>query len=152
MAQTSRLADAEDGLLAVILARAAIPGNALEGVTIQLGDPGSALEPDHVWILEDASADQHFDLTTGPGAEEREETIILQVRCFTQRRGDDFLEQRTRVQAMSAEVEIAVRGDRSLSGKVFDAEVLALDRDGKRTSDTRTIHNTVRVQAKAYLS
>lgn len=152
MALTSRLAAAEDGLLAAINTRAAIALNPLEGVAIRLGDPGSGARPEHVWIIEEATAEQTSDLSTADAGAGREELFELSVRVLATRSGEDYPGLRDRSTAMGAEVEIAVAADRTLGGAVEDCEVVRLERSTGATEVGRAILLTVVVRARAWLA
>lgn len=153
MALTSRLAAAEDGLLSAIQTQAAVPGSALAGVALRLGDPGSGIRPEHVWIREEATAERLTDVTpqavaTG-GDEERFE---LMVRIMTTRSGDDYDTLRDRATALAAEIETAVLNARTLGGAVEDAFVTRIERETGATEAGRAIVTTVVVEAVAWLA
>lgn len=145
---TSRLAAAEDGLLAAIADRAG-----LAGVPVRLGDPGSGVRPEHIWIAEEATARQVSDLSsqdTPLGG--REENFELRVLIVATRSGDDYETLRDRATALCLEVEEAVRTTRKLGGAVEDSEVIQIERVSGATETGRAILTTVTVMARAWLA
>jgi hypothetical protein len=152
MPLTSRLAAAEDGLLAAIVAQAALPANPLAGVALRIGDPGSGARPEHVWIVEEASTAQVSDLSsqeTPSGG--REETFEIMVRVLASRSGDDYVALRNRATALAAEIETAVADNRTLGGAVEDCEVVRIERETGATEVGRAIVTTVVVFARSWL-
>lgn len=153
MALTSRLAAAEDGLLAALVARQALPANPLAGVALRLGDPGSGARPEHVWIGEEATAEQVSDLSsqdTPTGG--REEEFSLRVLVLATRSGEDYTALRDRATAMTAEVEETVRTNRTLGGAVEDSEVERIERMTGASENGRMILTTVFVKARGWLA
>ena len=152
MAQTTSLAAAEDGLLALLQTRAAIPGNPLAGVPLHLGSPGGQPAIEEVWISDDVTTTQAFGLTNQAGGfEERWETIPLRVVVQLGMNGD-FATIRDRALDLASEVELAVRADRTLSGTVFDSEVEEITRSSGVADEGRLMVCTVLVRASAILS
>lgn len=149
---TSVLADAEDGLLTLILARKAIPGSALTKVRCQLGEPGAALEAEHVWIALEADVAQRYELTRGAGVGEIEETITLHVRLVVRKPQKDLGKARDRAKELMAEVETAIRDDGSLDGSTFQGEVTAIARDGAIEDEHVFVYMDATVVALAYLA
>ena len=78
MPATSRLAAAEVGLFHLLEARAAIGGNPLEGVPLSYGWPGDELAVEHVWIGEEATSTQEWQIT-GTGTQAKTETAAFEV-------------------------------------------------------------------------
>jgi hypothetical protein len=152
MPLTSRLAAAEDALLAAIVAQAALPANPLAGVALRLGDPGSGVRPEHVWVAEDARAEQVSDLSSQEfPSGGREETFEMRVLVLVTRSGDDYEALRNRATALAAEVETAVADDRRLGGSVEDCEVVRIERAGGATEMGRGILTTIYIGARAWL-
>ena len=151
MSTTSRIAAAQDGLLAAIAAQQAGPGSPLAGVQLALGHPID-LQAEAVWVADDASSDQAHAATSQPGSEDRGETIELQAKCFVVRGELDYKTARDRALALAGEVEDAVRADRSLGGAVFDAETQGLDLESGVDGENRLVGVTVRIRSTAYLS
>ena len=148
MSLTSRLAAAEDGLLAAIAGRAN-----LAAVPKRLGDPGSGVRPEHIWIAEEATAEQLSDLSsqdvpTGG----REENFSLRVVVLVSRSGDDYKALRDRLTALVLEVEEAVRLNRRLGGAVEDSEVERLERTTGAVEGARMAQMNVWVRARAWLA
>jgi hypothetical protein len=148
MALTSRLAAAEDGLLAAINGRAA-----LAAVPVELGDPGAGVRDEHIWIAEEATADQVSDLSSQyDPLGGREETFELNVRVMATRSGNDYEALRNRSVELVTEVETAVAEDRKLGGAVEDCEVRRIERGSGATEAGRLILTTVVVEARAWLA
>jgi hypothetical protein len=145
MSTTTRIAAAQDGLFALLQAR---PG--LAGVQLVLGTPAD-LRPEAVWIAEESRSEQSFAATTGQ-AEDREEQIELTVHAVASRGDLELVPVRDRAIALAAEVEAAVRADRTLSGSVWDAEVTGLEISGGIDGDRRIVDVQVQVRARAWLS
>jgi hypothetical protein len=153
MALTSRLAAAEDGLEAAIIAQAALPANPLAGVAFRVGDPGSGVRPEHVWIVEEADAEQVSDLSSQETpAGGREENFSLRVRVLVSRSGDDWEAIRNRLTALAAEVETAVADNRTLGGAVEDCEVERIQRQSGASETGRAGLVTIYVKARAWLA
>jgi len=147
MTLTSTLANAESGLYDVIRAEPA-----LAGVPVSLGDPGSGVRPEHVWIAEEATAEQVSDLSSQDfPVGGREETFELSVRVLATRSGDDYRALRDRAATLAAGVETAVREHRTLGGAVEDSEVVRLERETGATEAGRGILTTVVVRARSWL-
>lgn len=149
---TSHLADAEDGLLAAIQTQAATPSSAIAGVALRLGDPGSGARPEHLWIAEEASAEQTSDVSSASGGSGREERFELTVNVLASRSGDDYVALRDRATALVAEVETAVAADRTLGGAVEDSEVIRLERQTGASEVGRAILTAVVVEARVWLA
>lgn len=157
MSVTSQLNEAEDALLAALVARAATPGSALAGLPITLGDPVSKMQREHVFIP-DAAVDvaQEWDITrqsfapasTGP----RHETFSLEVVVFTSHAGDAFTPLRDRGSALSEEVEQAVLADQTLGGAVGEAHVAKIHRATGPYEDRRGMEITITVEADVWLT
>lgn len=148
MSLTSRLAAAEDGLLAAIQGR-----SGLAGVTVSLGDPGSGARPEHVWLVEEAIAERVTDVTPQASASGGyDERFELSVRVLATRSGDDYRALRDRSTALLLEVEEAVRTDPRLGGAVEDSEVIRIERESGATENGRGILATVIVEGRAWLS
>jgi hypothetical protein len=106
-------------------------------VALQLGNPGSGRKAEHVWIGEDATAQQSWAYTQQPTIGEKAEVVELSVLVAVQRGGGDYDDVydddfRDRLQTLAAEVEEAVLADATLGGAVFDSEVTRIDRAGGR--------------------
>lgn len=146
MALTSRLAAAEDGLLAALTA-------ALAPVVVFLGDPGATVPAEAVWIAEDASADQVSDLSSqSTPAGGREESFELRVVVWTTAPGDDYPTIRSRAQTLAATVESTVAANRTLGGAVEDCEVSRIERHTGATGQGRAIQLDVFVAARSWLA
>ncbi len=155
MSQTSAWAAAQDGLHAILLARKATVGNPLEKVRVDLGNPGTATQAEHVYLPGEASTEETFDLTNAAGGtEEREETVTIRVVVLTARADGDYVKVRNRLDDLADQVELAVRGDRTLGGSVTDAEVTRIDRSEGAIGEgpARGMVAEVSVRATAYLS
>lgn len=147
MSLTTRLAAAEDGLLAAIIA------GAPAGVPVTLGDPGATVPAEGIWISEDATAEQVSDLSSQSNpAGGREETFELRVIVFTSLPGDDYLTLRNRGITLCAVVETAVAGSRTLGGAVEDSQVVRIERNTGATTQGRALEQVVYVLGRAWLA
>lgn len=152
MVLTSRLKAVEDALKAAIQAQAAGGGSPLAGVAIRLGNPGSGRKAEHVWISEDASAEQTWEVSAASAATAtKAEVVSLAVFVYVQKAGDDYEAVRDRLQAMIGEVEQAVSTDPTLQGVAFDAEVTKIDRAGGRHEKGWMMAAEVSVRITDYL-
>lgn len=152
MALTTSIDEAETALKAAIVARSVIPANALAGVKIDLGHPGSSLLNEHVWISGVADA-EHGRETTGIGAEQHYERYDLRVNVWRSGQVNDYATLRTRAHAMAAEVEEALRADHTLGGVVWDAIVSRVARDEGPWGDTgRAMNIELTVTCRQFLS
>jgi hypothetical protein len=144
---TTTLASAEDGLLAAITS--AVPA----GVPVGLGDPGTLLGTEAVWVSEDASVEQVSDLSSQfMPAGGREERFDLRVVVFTSLPGDDYETLRDRGMTLCAAVETAVINDRTLGGAVEDAEVTRIERRSGVTNTGRALEMMVFVASRSWLA
>ncbi len=145
MAITSRLGAAEDGLFTIVSARPA-----LSGVAIDRMHPGNELRREHIWIVEDDSADQEWE-TTGMGSQIKREELRLAVAL---RATDvEYQAARDRALVLAGEVEAAVRADFKLSNSVWDADVQGIDkRAAELTDEGWLVEIRVRIRARAFLS
>lgn len=144
---TSTLAIAEDGLYDAVRA-----APELAGVPVDIGDPGAAVRPEHVWIAEEATAEQSSDLSSQENpAGGREELLELAVRIMVTRSGNDYRALRDRAAVLATGVERAVIYDHQLSGSVEDAEVVRIERVTGATEAGRMMLITVVVQARSWL-
>ncbi|HXF72680.1 MAG TPA: hypothetical protein VNO79_08755 [Actinomycetota bacterium] len=151
MAVTSRIAAAQDGLLAALQAQAAGQGSPLAGVQLTLGWPVDQ-QAESCWVDEAGSAEQAFASTTSPSTAEDEETIRLTVRVLVRRGELSYKEARDRALAIAGEVHEALRADRTLGGAVFDAVVVGLDLESGVEGEARLVGVSVRVEARAFLA
>jgi hypothetical protein len=148
MALTSRLAAAEDGLLAAIAGRPE-----LAGVALRLGDPGSGVRPEHIWLVEEALAERVTDVTPqATNAGGYDERFEIAVRVLATRSGDDYEALRNRAMELVAAIENAVLENRTLGGAVEDSEVVRLERESGATENGRGILTTVVVEGRAWLA
>jgi hypothetical protein len=148
MSLTTRLGAAEDGLLAIMQGRPE-----LAGVAVQLGDPGSAPQPEHVWIVEEATAERVTDVTpqaTATGG--YDERFELMVRVLAIRSGNDYEALRNRALELVAGIELGVIADPKLNGAVEDSEVIRVERQSGATENGRGILTTVVVEGRAWLT
>lgn len=148
MSLTSRLAAAEDGLAVAVLARPE-----LAGVAFRIGDPGSGVRPEHIWIVEEAEADQLSDLSsqkTPQGG--REESFALRVRVMVSRSGDDWSLLRDRLTELGHAVETAVAESRTLGGAVEDCEVERIERQSGASESGRAGLLTLYVRCRVWLA
>jgi hypothetical protein len=150
MALTSRLKVAEDALLAAIQTQAAGVGSPLAAVALQLGNPGLGRKAEHVWIGEEATAEQSWAYTQQPNLGEKAEVVELHVFVTVQRGGGDYDDVRDRLQVLAAEVEKAVLADSTLGGAVFDSEVIRIDRAGGRHEKGWTMAAELAVRVTDY--
>jgi len=150
MALTSRLKVAEDALLAAIQAQAAGGGSPPAGVALQLGSPGSGRKAEHVWIGEEATAEQSWAYTQQPNLREKAEVVELHVFVAGLRGSGDYDDVRDRLQELAAEVEEAVLTDATLGGAVFDSEVIRTDRAGGRHEKGWTMGAELTVRVTDY--
>lgn len=146
MALVSRLDAAEDGLLAALQGQAG-----LSGVALRLGDPGSGVQADHVWVSEGADATWDPDVTMGPSPS-MDEVFELRVVVLVARPGDDYATVRDRLMALADEVTQAVAANRTLGGAVEDCYVVRVERDGGLTDSGRVLLAEVRVRCRSALA
>lgn len=152
MPAITSLDEAEDAILAAIIARSIIPANALAGVRIQLGHPGSQLLDEHVWISGIADAEHHRE-ETGTGGEKHFEGYTFHVNTWKSAAPFDYALVRTRCHAMAAEIETALRADHTLGGTVWDAIVSRISRDEGPWGDTgRAMNITTDIYCRQFLS
>jgi hypothetical protein len=148
----SRLAAAEQALYDLLVARAAMPGSALENVQIDQGFPGTdLLAAEHVWLAEETDARQEWQIT-GTGSEAKTEIGTLEVWVWVVTPGNDYVTSRDRGLALLAEVEEAVRADFHLAGQVFDAQVVRVRKTAAPTGESRGLFLQVFVEYVAWLS
>lgn len=151
MAQTSRLPSAKDALQDLLEARAAIGGNPLQNVPIDMGWPGDLLKNEHVWIQEDASS-QFENQVTGSGPQLRGEVGVITVEVWVNTPGNSYTASRDRAFALAGEVLIAVRADADLGDQVFSAEVVALRERPSIGENTRALFLEIDVEFRAELT
>lgn len=154
---TTTVAAAEDGLLAQIIARRALPGSPLaasgtrEAVPVRMGDPGGALLSEHVWLGEMVETEERWD-TTGDGLnQQREETFDLRVLAAVTWNGDDYDALRARANAIAEELELALMDDQSLGGAVWDSWVRGVRRDSGATDESRGMLYTLTIACRVIL-
>lgn len=150
MSLTSRIGAAQDGLLAAINTQAALPANPLAGVTRTLGEPGT-LKKEHVWISEDADAEQTWDVT-GSGAQAKRETFELQAVVLVVKAGNVYKAARDRALLFAGEIEQAVRADPKLAASVWDAEVVRVEMRSGAVEKARGVELHVIVRASEFLA
>jgi hypothetical protein len=150
---TSRLSAAEDGLLAILQAQAALPSNPMAGIPLRLADPGSGVQQTHIWIPETAVATQTPTVTDQGGGTigEREEILTLRVVVFVMQAGDDYVTLRNLGDGLVAEVQKAIFASRTLNGSVQDSWVEQVERSGGLTERGRVMDWTISVHAIAEL-
>jgi len=151
MAATSRLAAAELGLFHLLEARAAIVGNPLEGVPLSYGWPGDELAAEHVWIGEEATSAQEWQIT-GSGTQAKTEVATFEVWFWNLTPGNTYPMARDRILAMVGELEIALRDDWQLDGQVFDATLTRIRKAAAPAGDTRGLFVRADVEFTAWLS
>jgi len=151
MAITSRLAAAEIGLFHLLEARKAISGNPLAGVPLSYGWPGDLLASEHVWIGEEATSEQSWEIT-GSGTQAKTETASLEVWVWVTTAGNDYPTSRDRALAMAGEIERALRDDVHLEGVAFDASVVRIRKRAAPAENARGLFLTVDVEFTAWLS
>lgn len=145
MALVSRIDGAESGLLAALQAR---PG--LEGVQVRLGNPGSGVQAEHIWIDETVQATWDPDVTgTAPS---EDEVFELRVVILVGHPGDDYTTIRDRLMALADEVTEAVAQDRTLGGSVEDCYTVRFERDGGLTDNGRILLAQVSVRCRSALA
>ncbi|MGH2692324.1 MAG: hypothetical protein ACRDHM_07440 [Actinomycetota bacterium] len=138
---------AEDALRTAIAGRAG-----LAGVQVDLGDPGSNVLPEHIWIAESAPDEEQEWETTGVGSQQRRETFTIRVVVLVEQSGNDYQAIRDRARVLSAEIEEAVRANQTLAGAVFHAEVSADRRATGGTDEGRIVQREVLVRCMAFLA
>ena len=151
MSRTSRLAAAEMGLFHLLEARAVIGGNPLEGVPLSYGWPGDELAEEHVWIGEEATSTQEWQIT-GSGTQAKTEVATLEVWFWNMTPGNTYAVARDRILAMVGELEIALRDDWQLDGQVFDATLTRIRKAAAPAADTRGLFVRADVEFTAWLS
>jgi putative component of toxin-antitoxin plasmid stabilization module len=123
---TTKFGAAQDGLFALLQARAAQSGNALNGIILDLGWPPTTPQDRSVFIDGTVDAWTVEDLTTHDAVSpmHRWERFIIPVICSRYHSSDDYQTTRNEALTYVAEVDYAVRTDRTLSGSVDDSEVV----------------------------
>ncbi len=151
MSATSRLAAAEIGLFHLLEARAAIVGNPLSGVPMSYGWPGDELAEEHVWIGEEATSEQQWQIT-GSGTQAKTEVATLEVWFWLVTPGNTYPVARDRILAMVGELEIALRNDWKLQGTVFDATLTRIRKAAAPAENARGLFVRADVEFTAWLS
>ena len=151
MPATSRLAAAEIGLFNIIEDRKAIPGNPLANVPLSFGWPGDELAAEHVWIGEEATSEQEWQIT-GSGTQAKTETATFEVWFWVVTPGNTYPVARDRILSMVGELEIALRNDIHLDGQVFDATVTRIRKAAAPADQARGLFVRADVQFIAWLS
>jgi hypothetical protein len=151
MAVTSHLAAAEVGLMNLLEARKAIPGNPLADVPLDFGWPGDTLSDVHMWIGEEATSTQEWQ-TTGTGSQAKMETAVLEVWVWVTTPGNDYVASRDRGLEIAGEIEHALRDDFQLDGQVFDASVTRIRKAAAPADEARGLFLRVDVEFLAWLS
>jgi hypothetical protein len=151
VSRTSRLAAAEIGLFHLLQARAAIVGNPLGGVPLSYGWPGDELAAEHVWIGEEATSAQTWEIT-GSGSQAKTEIASLEVWFWHTVPGTDYPAARDRVLEMVGELEIALRDDWQLDGQVFDATLVRIRKTAAPAENARGLLVIADVEFRAWLS
>jgi hypothetical protein len=151
MSRTSRLAAAELGLFHLLEARAAIAGNPLADVPLAYGWPGDELAAEHVWIGEEATSTQEWQIT-GTGTQAKTETASLEVWFWVVTPGNTYPVARDRILAMVGELEIALRDDWQLEGQVFDATLTRIRKAAAPADNARGLFVRADVEFIAWLS
>ena len=151
MPRTSRLVAAEIGLFNLIEARAAIPGNPLADVPLSYGWPGDELAAEHVWIGEEATSTQEWQIT-GTGTQAKTETATFEVWFWVVTPGNTYPVARDRILAMVGELEIALRDDWQLDGQVFDATLTRIRKAAAPADQARGLFVRADVEFTAWLS
>ena len=151
MSRTSRLAAAEIGLFHLLEARAAIAGNPIADVPLSYGWPGDELAAEHIWIGEEATSTQEWQIT-GSGTQAKTETATLEVWFWCVTPGNDYVTARDRILAMVGELEIALRDDWQLEGVVFDATLTRIRKAAAPAENARGLFVRADVEFTAWLS
>lgn len=151
MPATSRLAAAEIGLFNILEDRAAIPANPLGGVPISFGWPGDELAAEHVWIGEEATSEQEWQIT-GSGTQAKTETATFEVWFWVVTPGNTYPVARDRILAMVGELELALRTDIHLDGTVFDATLTRIRKAAAPAENARGLFVRADVEFTAWLS
>lgn len=132
-------------------ARAAIGGNPLQGIPIDMGWPGDLLKNEHVWIQEDSSSLLENEVT-GAGPQLRRERGTITVEVWVNTPGNTYTASRDRAFAFAGEVLIAVRADADLGDQVFSAEVTAIRERPSIGENTRALFLEIDVEFEAQLT
>lgn len=151
MSRTSRLSAAEQGLFHLLEARAAVNGSALSGVPLSYGWPGDELATEHVWIGEEATSEQEWQIT-GTGTQAKTETASFEVWFWVTTPGNTYPVARDRILSMVGELEIALRDDWQLDGNVFDANVTRIRKGPAPADNARGLFVRADVAFTAWLS
>lgn len=151
MPATSRLAAAEIGLFNILEDRAALPANPLAGVPISFGWPGDELAAEHVWIGEEATSEQEWQIT-GSGTQAKTETATFEVWFWVVTPGNTYPVARDRILAMVGELELALRADIHLDGTVFDATLTRIRKAAAPADQARGLFVRADVEFVAWLS
>lgn len=151
MAASTRIAAAQDALRTLVAGRANLATlEAKKRITV--GWPSQGPDEEHIWISGDVTDwRQEWELT-GAGTQAREERFVLTVHVLATKTGADYAAARDRVLALIAEVEAALRASLTLSGSVFDAEMLGGQLEEQPSEDgRRQVVASLRVGVHAFL-
>lgn len=151
MSRTSRLAAAEVGLFHLLEARKAVNGSGLSTVPLSYGWPGDELAAEHVWIGEEATSEQQWEIT-GTGSQAKTETATFEVWFWVVTPGNTYTDARDRILEMVGELEIALRDDWQLDGQVFDATLTRIRKAAAPAEGARGLFVRADVQFTAWLS
>lgn len=149
--RTSRLVAAEVGLFHLLESRKAISGSALEDVPLSFGWPGDELAAEHVWIGEEATSEQEWQIT-GSGTQAKTEVATFEVWFWCVTPGNTYPVARDRILSMVGELEIALRDDWQLDGQVFDATITRIRKAAAPAEGARGLFVRADVQFTAWLS
>lgn len=151
---TSSQPAAEDALLALLVtAYAALAPDATLGAVgaPKLFAPLSWAKQ-AVWIDENSELVQEASLTAGTAdLVQRQEDFDIHVVCAVEKLGDDYKATRDRGAALVGVVEDVVRSNATLTGTVWYAEVVGIERRSGTTERQRWVGHDVTVHCRSFL-
>lgn len=117
----SSIADAQDGLEAIIRARNILDSRGNK-VPLCVGYPPKGPEPEHIWIAGDVANWAQQQVLSGDEQADRHETFTLKVRLVVSFK-DSYKDARNRLLAIVSEIELALRTGFTLQNKVWRAQM-----------------------------
>ena len=147
MAQTTRVAAAQDALKTLIDADAT-----LGAIKTDLGAPTSIQKPDHLWIAGEVTdwRQQVVLTTTGPSSV-REEFFTLTVEIWVTKTADAYITARDRAITLMQALEGVIRANATLTSNVRHADIADVSMHEAFADHERQMNIRVRVNCTADL-
>lgn len=134
---------AEDALLVLLKADGIIS----MADKIELGSPPTFARS-HVFISDDATIDEGQGTTAGNAAS-REQDLEIRIVVFVAKATADFVAVRNVAHELAKAVSDLIRANRTLSGTVFDCEVVRYERQSGPFPDGRAVLVTITLKVTA---